>query len=77
MRAALGDRKPAFGVYFNCAGRGQGLYGTPNHDVTRIRERLGEWPLIGFFGNGEFAPVGGENFFHTYTGVLVLFPQMN
>ena len=47
MRAALGDRKPAFGVYFNCAGRGQGLYGTPNHDVTRIRERLGEWPLIG------------------------------
>jgi len=77
MRAALGARKPAFGVYFNCAGRGQGLYGTPNHDVNLIRECLGEWPLIGFFGNGEFAPVGGENFFHTYTGVLVLFPQMN
>jgi len=74
-RAALGARPPAFGVYFNCAGRGQGLYGVADHDVTLIRERLGDWPLIGFFGNGEFAPVGSENLFHTYTGVLALFPQ--
>ena len=75
VRAALGDRPPAFGLYFNCAGRGQGLYGEPDHDVRLIRERLGEWPLVGFFGNGEFAPVGKENLFHTYTGVLVLVPQ--
>jgi len=47
----------------------------PGHDVTLIRERLGEWPLVGFFGNGEFAPVGTTNFFHNYTGVLVVFPQ--
>ncbi len=73
MRTALGDGAPSFGIYFNCAGRGRELYGAPDHDVTLIRERLGEWPLIGFFGNGEFAPVGRENFFHTYTGVLVLF----
>jgi small ligand-binding sensory domain FIST len=73
--AALAGRRPAFGVYFNCAGRGQGLYGTADHDVTAIRKRLGAWPLIGFFGNGEFAPVGGRNFFHNYTGVLVVFPQ--
>ena len=70
----LAGRPPAFGVYFDCAGRGQGLYGTPDHDVTLIRERLGTWPLVGFFGNGEFAPVGGRNFFHNYTGVLVVFP---
>jgi small ligand-binding sensory domain FIST len=47
----------------------------PDHDLTLIRARLGEWPLIGFFGNGEFAPVGPANFLHTYTGVLVVFPQ--
>jgi small ligand-binding sensory domain FIST len=70
----LSGRTPAFGVYFNCAGRGQALYGVPHHDVTLIRERLGQWPLVGFFGNGEFAPVGGENYFHTYTGVLAVFP---
>jgi small ligand-binding sensory domain FIST len=70
----LDGRRPAFGLYFNCAGRGQGLYGRPDHDVARIRARLGEWPLCGFFGNGEFAPVGRRNFFHTFTGVLALFP---
>ena len=75
MRGRLGARRPAFGCYFNCAGRGQGLFGVPDHDVTLIRECLGSFPLIGFFGNGELAPVGGRNFFHTYTGVLVVFPQ--
>jgi small ligand-binding sensory domain FIST len=74
VRAGLGDCRPAFGVYVNCAGRGRGLYGVPDHDVALIRDRLGQWPLIGFFGNGEFAPVGGANFFHTYTGVLVVTP---
>jgi small ligand-binding sensory domain FIST len=70
----LGGRRPAFGCYFNCAGRGRGLFGVPDHDVTLIRERLGEFPLIGFFGNGEFAPIGRRNFFHNYTGALVVFP---
>jgi small ligand-binding sensory domain FIST len=66
---------PAFGCYFDCAGRGRGLYGVPNHDVSLIRERLGEFPLVGFFGNGEFAPIGRRNFFHNYTGALVIFPE--
>jgi len=75
VHRALAGRRPAFGLYVNCAGRGRGLFGVPDHDLTLIRARLGEWPLIGFFGNGEFAPVGPANFLHTYTGVLVVFPQ--
>ena len=71
----LHGRRPAFGCYFDCAGRGRGLYGVPDHDVSRIRERLGEFPLVGFFGNGEFAPIGRRNFFHNYTGALVIFPE--
>ncbi len=71
----LGGRRPAFGCYFDCAGRGRGLFGVPDHDVTLIRERLGEFPLVGFFGNGEFAPIGRQNFFHNYTGPLVVFPE--
>jgi len=70
----LGGRRPAFGAYFDCAGRGQGLFGVADHDVTLIRKHLGEFPLVGFFGNGEFAPVGRRNFFHNYTGALVVFP---
>ena len=71
----LDGRRPVFGCYFDCAGRGRGLFGVPDHDVTVIRERLGEFPLVGFFGNGEFAPIGRRNFFHNYTGALVVFPE--
>jgi small ligand-binding sensory domain FIST len=73
LAGRLAGRRPRFGCYFNCAGRGEGLFGVPDHDVTLIRERLGEFPLVGFFGNGEFAPIGRRNFFHTYTGALVVF----
>jgi small ligand-binding sensory domain FIST len=75
VRRALGGRRPAFGLYVNCAARGRGLFGLPDHDVGLIRARLGQCPLVGFFGNGEFAPVAGANFFHAYTGVLVVFPH--
>ena len=75
MAGALAGRRPAFGLYFNGAGRGQGLYGVPDHDVGLIRKRLGAFPLVGFFGNGEFAPGGQGAFFHTYTGVLVVIPE--
>jgi small ligand-binding sensory domain FIST len=71
----LHGRRPAFGCYFDCAGRGRGLFGVPDHDVTLIRERLGAFPLVGFLGNGEFAPIGRRNFFHNYTGALVVFPE--
>jgi len=75
LAGRLQGRRPAFGCYFDCAGRGRGLFGVPDHDVTLIRERLGVFPLIGFFGNGEFAPIGRRNFFHNYTGALVIFPE--
>lgn len=66
------ERPPAFGLYFNCLGRGKGLYGAANHDISVIQERFPGLPVIGFFGNSEFAPIGGRNFAHAYTGVFVL-----
>lgn len=63
---------PAFGLYFNCLGRGKGLYGTANHDISIIQDKFPGLPVIGFFGNSEFAPIGGRNFAHAYTGVFVL-----
>lgn len=62
----------ACALYFNCMGRGFGLYGQPDHDVLVIRKQLGAFPMAGFFGNAEFAPVGDRNFVHSYTGVLTL-----
>lgn len=69
------EAPPQFGLYFNCLGRGFGLYGQPDHDVSVIRKYFGELPLAGFFGNAEFAPVGGKNYVHNYTGALVLFTE--
>ena len=66
------ERPPVFGMYFNCLGRGKGLYGKANHDIQIIKQRFPELPVIGFFGNAEFAPIGGRNFAHAYTGALVL-----
>ncbi len=68
--------RPRFGFYFNCLGRGVGLYGDPNHDITLIREFFGDLPIVGFFGNGELAPVGGRNYAHSYTGVLAIIGEI-
>lgn len=66
------SQTPAFGLYFNCLGRGKGLYGSANHDISIIQDKFPGLPIIGFFGNSEFAPIGGRNFAHAYTGVFVL-----
>ncbi len=69
---ALGGRKPAFGLYFNCCARGHSLYGIPGIDSAYIRQALGDVPLIGMFGGYELAPLGRANHLFAYTGVLAL-----
>ena len=76
LYAATRRIRPRFGFYFNCLGRGVGLYGEPNHDLTLIKEFFPALPLIGFFGNGELAPVGGKNYAHSYTGVLAIIGEI-
>ena len=70
--AHLGDKKPAFGLYFNCCARGSSLYGIPDIDSAYIRQALGDVPLIGMFGGYELAPLGQANHLFAYTGVLAL-----
>ena len=64
---------PDFGLYFDCAARGKGLYGRPGVDSQAIRDRLGDFPLIGMFGGFELATALGQPQVYTYTGVLALF----
>ncbi len=56
-----------------CNGRGQNLFGRPNHDAQMVQQRLGPLGLTGFFCNGEIGPVGEKNFLHGYTASLALF----
>lgn len=69
-------RKPPLGaLMFSCCGRGQGLFGKPNHDAGTASARLGAIPLAGFFAQGEIGPIGGRNFLHGYTASLALFAE--
>ncbi|HEX9788165.1 MAG TPA: FIST N-terminal domain-containing protein, partial [Candidatus Binatia bacterium] len=72
---ALGGKRPAFGLYFNCCARGSSLYGIPGIDSAYIRRTLGDFPLIGMFGGYELAPLGRANHLFAYTGVLALITQ--
>ncbi|MBI5367412.1 MAG: FIST C-terminal domain-containing protein [Planctomycetes bacterium] len=71
--AELGDRRPAGGVLFSCNGRGERLFGVPNHDTGLVKGALGDVPLAGFFCAGEVGPVGGRNFLHGFTSALGFF----
>lgn len=64
--------QPLCGLYFNCLGRGQHLYGKPNHDAQLLSSFFPTLPLLGFFGNAEFGPLRERNWVHNYTRVLVL-----
>jgi small ligand-binding sensory domain FIST len=61
------------GCLCSCNGRGQNLFGRPNHDAEMVQQRLGPLGLAGFFCNGEIGPIGDKNFLHGYTASLALF----
>ena len=64
---------PRGSLLFSCLGRGQFLYGAPDHDTDAFRSHLGALPLGGFFCNGEIGPVHGTTFLHGYTSAFGLF----
>jgi len=58
---------PLAALLFACLGRGRGLYGKPDGDVTLCRELFPELPISGAFCNGEIGPVSGTTHLHGYT----------
>lgn len=60
---------PRGGVYYSCLGRGPNLFGAESQELRMIRDALGEFPLVGFFANGEIS----HDRLYGYTGVLTLF----
>ena len=60
---------PKAGVYVSCVARGAALFGDAGVETGLIRETFGEFPLIGFFANGEIS----RDRLYGHTGVLTLF----
>jgi small ligand-binding sensory domain FIST len=75
MQRMLDDLKkrlkgsPRGGLYYSCLGRGEALFGEDSAELKMIRESLGDFPLVGFFANGEVF----NQRLYGYTGVLTLF----
>ena len=76
LERMLGDLKrrtrgapPRAGVYYTCLARGPNLFGPNSAELAMIRDGLGDFPLVGFFCNGEIS----HNRLYGYTGVLALF----
>jgi small ligand-binding sensory domain FIST len=63
------NRPPRAGIYVSCVARGAALFGEPGVETALIREGLGEFPMIGFFANGEIS----RDRLYGHTGVLTLF----
>lgn len=65
--------EPAFVLQFDCAGRGQALFGNQTNDaiVRPLQDEFSEEvPWLGFHTYGEIAPVAGSRRYHNYTVVL-------
>lgn len=72
MLRALKDRlrtQPRGGIYCSCLGRGVNLFGPDSAELRQIRDTLGDFPLVGFYANGEIS----QDRLYGYTGVLTLF----
>ncbi len=61
--------KPKGGIYVSCLGRGREQFGNDSEEVKMIQKTLGDFPLTGFYANGEIH----HNKLYGYTGVLTLF----
>lgn len=73
---AAGNPSEAGAMLFSCLGRGQRLYGEPNHDSALLKAVVGDIPVGGFFCNGEIGPVSGKTYLHGYTSSIAVFSPL-
>jgi small ligand-binding sensory domain FIST len=69
LKARADGRQIRGGVYYSCLGRGRYQFGEDSEELKMIAEEHGDFPLVGFFANGEIF----HNRLYGYTGVLTLF----
>ena len=69
LRKRVGNAPIRGGLYFSCCARGPNQFGPDDAELRLVSEELGEFPLVGFFANGEIS----NNRLYGYTGVLTLF----
>jgi len=72
----LGDRKPLFALYIDCAGRASAYCGTESEEAEEVQKVIGsKMPLLGMFSGVEIAKVGNDMQALDWTGVLCVFSE--
>ena len=74
--ANLGERKPVFAMYIDCAGRCAGYGGTKMEDAAVVQQAVdGRVPLLGIYTGVEIASVAGHPRGLECSGVFCLFSR--
>ena len=76
LKQQLGT-EPEFAMLFSCLGRGPYFYNGQDQDLALLKTLFPKLPIIGFYGNGEIAPINGINELLQYSAVLGLFAESN
>jgi small ligand-binding sensory domain FIST len=69
LKARIGGKPIRGGVFVSCIARGEAMFGEAGREVGLIQDVLGDFPLAGFYANGEIC----GNRMYGYTGVLSVF----
>jgi len=69
LKKRCGHSIPRGGIYFSCLGRGRHTFDDDSMEMKLIKQEFGDFPLVGFFANGEIS----HRRLYTYTGVMTLF----
>lgn len=64
--------EPEAALLFTCNGRGQRLFGQPDHDAAVLADRIGPVPTAGMFSAGEIGPLAGHNEVHAFSASMLL-----
>lgn len=75
LTVRINGRKVYGGLLTTCTGRGNAFFKVTDFDASTIQDYMGPLGMSGFFGNGEFGPVGGVNFVHGYTAAAAFFVE--
>jgi hypothetical protein len=72
----VGNRRPIFALYIDCAGRASAYCGTEREEAEEVQKVIGPiMPLLGMYSGVEIAQVGKDMQALDWTGVLCVFSE--
>jgi len=74
IKSTLGNSAPKMVFQFDCIGRGKAVFREQQKSqiLEKLQQKIGPTvPWIGLYTYGEIGPIGGHDYFHNYTAVVL------